>query len=49
MTRPARRRSERLAGEPAPDVTLTLLDGSPLRLSDLRGNVVVAQFLGVVV
>src|SRR5215208_275955 len=33
-----------MAGEPAPDVTLTLLDGSPLRLSDLRGNVVVVNF-----
>src|SRR3954452_9770183 len=33
-----------MAGEPAPDVTLTLLDGSPLRLSDLRGNVVVLNF-----
>ena len=33
-----------MAGEPAPDVTLTLLDGSPLRLSDLRGDVVVVNF-----
>src|SRR3982751_591327 len=33
-----------MAGEPAPDVMLTLLDGSPLRLSDLRGNVVVVNF-----
>ena len=33
-----------LAGEPAPDVTLTLLDGSPLRLADLRGSVVVLNF-----
>ena len=33
-----------LAGEPAPDVTLTLLDGTPLRLSELRGNVVVVNF-----
>ena len=33
-----------MAGESAPDVTLTLLDGSPLRLSDLRGNVVVVNF-----
>ena len=32
------------AGEPAPDVTLVLLDGSPLRLSDLRGDVVVVNF-----
>ena len=34
----------RMAGEPAPDVTLTLLDGSPLRLSDLQGRVVVVNF-----
>jgi peroxiredoxin len=34
----------RMAGEPAPDVTLTLLDGSPLRLSDLHGRVVVVNF-----
>jgi peroxiredoxin len=34
----------RTAGEPAPDFTLTLLDGEPLRLSDLRGNVVVLNF-----
>src|SRR5215211_5821779 len=33
-----------MAGEPAPDVTLTLLNGSPLQLSDLRGNVVVVNF-----
>ena len=32
------------AGEAAPDVTLTLLDGMPLRLQDLRGNVVVLNF-----
>jgi peroxiredoxin len=34
----------RMAGEPAPDVALTLLDGSPLRLSDLQGRVVVVNF-----
>jgi cytochrome c biogenesis protein CcmG, thiol:disulfide interchange protein DsbE len=33
-----------MAGEPAPDVTLTLLDGSPLRLADLHGHVVVVNF-----
>src|SRR5215208_2807560 len=33
-----------MTGEPAPDVTLTLLDGSPLRLSDLQGDVVVVNF-----
>jgi peroxiredoxin len=31
-------------GEPAPDVTLTLLDGEKLRLANLRGNVVVLNF-----
>lgn len=35
--------SQRL-GEPAPDVTLTLFDGSTLRLADLRGRVVVLNF-----
>ena len=34
----------KMAGEPAPDVTLTLLDDSPLRLSDLHGRVVVVNF-----
>ncbi len=34
----------RAMGESAPDVSLTLLDGSPLRLADLRGNVVVLNF-----
>ncbi len=34
----------RLVGKPAPDVTLTLLDGPPLRLADLRGSVVVLNF-----
>ena len=34
----------RLDGEPAPDVTLTLLDGKPLRLDALRGKVVVLNF-----
>ena len=29
---------------PAPDVTLTRLDGTPLRLADLRGSVVVLNF-----
>jgi cytochrome c biogenesis protein CcmG/thiol:disulfide interchange protein DsbE len=33
-----------VGGEPAPDVTLTLLDGSRLRLADLAGNVVVLNF-----
>ena len=33
-----------MAGEPAPDVTLTLLDGSPLRLADLHGRVLVVNF-----
>src|SRR5215207_11229149 len=28
-----------MAGESVPDVTLTLLDGSPLRMSNLRGDV----------
>lgn len=34
----------RATGQLAPDVTLTLLDGEPLRLADLRGNVVVLNF-----
>ncbi len=38
------RRTGNVQGEPAPDVTLTLLDGQPLRLADLRGNVVVLNF-----
>jgi cytochrome c-type biogenesis protein len=33
-----------MTGEQAPDVSLTLLDGTPLRLSDLRGKVVVLNF-----
>jgi len=35
--------SQRL-GEPAPDVALTLFDGSSLRLADQRGSVVVLNF-----
>ncbi|MCC6315008.1 MAG: TlpA family protein disulfide reductase [Thermomicrobiales bacterium] len=43
---PAQREREtgNVAGEPAPDVSLTLLDGSSLRLADLRGKVVVLNF-----
>lgn len=33
-----------VTGEPAPDVSLTLLDGETLRLADLRGKVVVLNF-----
>ena len=33
-----------LPGQPAPDVTLRLLDGGELRLADLRGSVVVLNF-----
>ncbi len=33
-----------VSGEMAPDVSLTLLDGSSLRLADLRGQVVVLNF-----
>lgn len=33
-----------LVGKPAPDFTLTLLDGSTLRLSNLRGSVVALNF-----
>ena len=38
------RRTGNIQGEPAPDVTLTLLDGQPLRLADLEGKVVVLNF-----
>jgi thiol-disulfide isomerase/thioredoxin len=38
------RQTGNVAGELAPDVTLTLLDGSSLRLADLRGKVVVVNF-----
>ena len=31
-------------GEPAPDFTITLLDGADLTLSDLRGQVIVLNF-----
>jgi cytochrome c biogenesis protein CcmG/thiol:disulfide interchange protein DsbE len=34
----------RAVGQPAPDVSLRLLDGDRLRLADLRGNVVVLNF-----
>ena len=37
-------RPGQLVGESAPDVALTLLDGTPLRLTDLRGSVVVLNF-----
>ncbi len=33
-----------IVGKAAPDVTLTLLDGTPLRLADHRGEVVVLNF-----
>jgi peroxiredoxin len=33
-----------LPGQPAPDVTLRLLDGGEVRLADLRGSVVVVNF-----
>ena len=32
-------------GEPVPDFTMTTQDGKPLKLSDLRGNVVVLTFI----
>jgi cytochrome c biogenesis protein CcmG, thiol:disulfide interchange protein DsbE len=38
------RQTGNIAGEQAPDVALTLLDGSTLRLADLRGKVVVLNF-----
>jgi thiol-disulfide isomerase/thioredoxin len=34
----------RLVGQPAPEVTLTLLDGSVVHLADLRGSVVALNF-----
>lgn len=33
------------AGQPAPDFVLTAIDGSEVRLSDLRGRPVVLVFL----
>jgi|GEM_PF-416757 len=38
------RRTGNVTGEMAPDFTLTLLDGTRLSLSDLRGQVVVVNF-----
>lgn len=38
------RQTGNVTGEMAPDVSLTLLDGTPLRLADLRGKVVVVNF-----
>ena len=40
----ARRKTSELIGQPAPDVTLRLLDGGELRLADLRGSTVVVNF-----
>ncbi len=37
-------RAGNVTGEMAPDFTLTLLDGTPLTLADLRGKVVVLNF-----
>ena len=37
-------RSTVRVGEPAPDFALTALDGSTVRLSDLRGKVIVLEF-----
>ncbi|MDP9359327.1 MAG: TlpA family protein disulfide reductase [Chloroflexota bacterium] len=36
--------TDRLPGRPAPDVTVSLLDGRSLRLADLRGSTVVVNF-----
>lgn len=33
-------------GSPAPEVTLTTLEGTPLALADLRGQVVLLDFWG---
>jgi thiol-disulfide isomerase/thioredoxin len=33
-----------LSGHPAPDITVTTLDGAPLALTDLRGKAVVLNF-----
>jgi cytochrome oxidase Cu insertion factor (SCO1/SenC/PrrC family) len=40
---PAFRNTVRV-GEQAPDFTLTALDGTPIRLADLRGKYVVLEF-----
>jgi cytochrome c biogenesis protein CcmG, thiol:disulfide interchange protein DsbE len=43
-TRPAGTSPGAMTGAPAPDVSLTLLDGSSIRVADLRGGVVVLNF-----
>ncbi len=41
---PAGQSPSRATGQPAPDVSLNLLNGDTLRLNDLRGSVVVLNF-----
>jgi protein SCO1/2 len=43
--RPAERPRQLEAGDPVPDFTMTTQDGNPLKLSELRGNVVIITFI----
>lgn len=47
LTRPGQGGSGTIAkGEPAPDIAGTTLDGTPFRLTDLRGRPVIVNFWG---
>lgn len=40
----AQQKSHPLVGKPAPDFTLSTIDGKKIRLADLRGKVVLLNF-----